>query len=191
MTINGFLGKAAWAFIPGMFFIICPWFAGYMTTGITEVSYEVSKKSLNGLTSVFINLTNIDNASAVDKLELSVPAKNVLYSSLSEEKNNIKISNWNGSLSINKSIELLMVMDTDMNVDHNFVSSIFKGMYQKRDDVTGNQKWVNVKLSEKGMIALNKSTLSIIWYFIPLLISLLIAIIVIKVMNKNTAEVQA
>ncbi|MBA6251800.1 hypothetical protein [Colwellia sp. MB3u-55] len=188
MQLNDFLGKAAWAFIPGLLFIICPWFAALMTAGITEVSYDVNKQSINGLTSVFINLTNTDNTAAVDTLELKVPQKNRLYSSLSKEKSNVKIDDWKGELAINESLELLIIMDADVSVDHKFVNALFKGKYQDRDELTGKQKWVDVKLAEKGMIALNKSSLFFVWYLVPLLLSLLIAIIIIKVMNRGDGE---
>ncbi|ENK2095461.1 hypothetical protein AB3A53_004385 [Vibrio vulnificus] len=187
-AVNGFLEKAVWAFIPGLVFLFCPWFAGVMTTGITEVSYDVNKTSINGLTSIHLKLTNIDNTSAVDILELYVPNKDRLFSALSLKKSDTKVDNWKGSLGIGESIDLLLVLSSDINVDQKYVNSIFKGKYQVRDENTGKQKWVDIKLAEKGMIAINKSTLFAIWYVVPIIVSIILIAFAIRLMNRNDSE---
>jgi hypothetical protein len=191
MTIKSFLVKVSWSFIPALVLAFCYWFAGWMTQDMAELSYNVEKQTVNGLTSTYIEIINNQDDIAIDELELTNLPKNNLYSSISEGAKDFKVKKWMGTVESGNTFKLLMVTDNDMATDNSYINSIFNGRYQVRSDDNGKLIWKDVLVSERGIIAFNKGTAFVFWYFLPLILTISSVVGILLYLNRNQSGEQA
>ena len=191
MTPQNFLEKSAWAVIPAIVLTVCYWFANLMTADMAAVSYDLEKHSVNGLTSVYLNLTNNEDGIAIDDIQVDNLPQGKLHSSISKGAKDINIKSWKGELLAGENIELLLITDKNLATDQNYINNIFKGRYKVRDKDSGKFIWKDVSISEKGMLSFNKSTAFIFWYLIPLIIIIGLGFIVLYYINRNNSGVNA
>jgi hypothetical protein len=188
MTVKSFLVKFGWGVIPAIILVFCYWFAGWMTQDMAELSYNVEKQTVNGLTSTYIEIINNQDDIAIDELDLNNLPKNNLYASISEGPKDFKVKSWKGIIESGNTFKLLMVTDSDMATDASYINSIFNGRYQVRSDDNGTLIWKDVLVSERGIIAFNKGTAFVFWYFLPLILTILLVVAILIYVNRNESD---
>ncbi|EIE1275260.1 hypothetical protein C4G66_RS23995 [Vibrio parahaemolyticus] len=188
MDLKDYLGKFAWGFIPGIVLVISYWFAGFMTADMASLSYSIEKRSVNGLSSFYMQIYNNEDDIAIDEVVINNLPSNHLLSAISEGAANTKFKQWSGTIKSGGAVELLIISDKPLPSDKSAISDILKARYQVRDSESGRLIWKDIEISEQGMISWNKGTAYIVWYAAPIVLILLLGVVIFKFFLTNGSE---
>lgn len=193
-NIKDFLAKCAWGFVPAIIIGISYWFAGFMTADMASLSYSVDKRTVNGLSSFYMQVHNNEDDIAIDEVTISSIPNNSILSAISEGPANTKVTSWSGTINSGGSVELLVITDKPLPTDKKAIEDILEARYQIRDSESGKLIWKKIEISEQGIITWNKGVAYVFWWAVPLLSLFLLALVVFKFMpspNSNPPQPQA
>lgn len=186
MNLLSFTQKASWAVLPALLLLFCQWLAETMTEKDVSINYNVESKSVSGLHTVYIEFSNFAEV-AIDKVTITSNPANVIKSSYEPKSNNNQSSVWEGEILSGQALKALYVLNKEMPISASSLNSLINAEYRKRDQDTGRLEWVKVELNEGG--AFVSGTIAyLIWFFAPILVSLLSVYLVYRYRNRGPAQ---
>lgn len=173
--------KEYWKLIlPTLLFAMGTQLADYQIKNKVELSYEVSKLSVNDLSAVHIKISNDLTHIGVSDLTILSPSDNIIDKSFSSKSDSSEDYIWKGNLPSQSSIEGLIISGGSVSIDSSDVERLIKAKY-----ISPGLKEKNIKAVEKGILSFNKTIMYYFYLLLPNLVWMIISLIYIKFYSKT------
>lgn len=183
MNLLSFSQKAAWALLPALLLLFCQWLADSMTEKDVAINYKVSTRAVSGLHTVYIEFSNFAEV-AIDKVTIASDPANVINSSYEPLTKSSTLNVWEGEILSGQTLKALYVLNKEMPTSASSLNSLLNAEYRKRNKETGRLEWVKVTLNE-GSVLVSGTIAYLLWFFAPILFSLLGVYMVYKLRNRS------
>jgi hypothetical protein len=186
VNLLSFSQKAAWAVLPALLLLFCQWLADTMTEKDVAINYKVSTRAVSGLHTVYIEFSNFAEV-AIDKVTIASGPANVINSSYEPLTKSSTPNVWEGEILSGQTLKALYVLNKEMPISVSSLNSLLNAEYRKRNKETGRLEWVKVTLNEGGVLV-SGTIAYLLWFFAPILVSLLGVYLVYKLRNRSSEQ---
>ncbi len=182
MNISTALKTFALTIIPALLLIFCQWLANTMTQKDVVLNYKISSITVGNLYTVYIEISNYSEI-AIDNVVIASNPPNVINYSYEPSTNSSKPNIWEGEVPPGKNLKVLYILNKEMPITASSLNALLTAKYKARNKETGRLEWIDVNFNE-GSAFLSGTVSYLLWYFAPIVISLVLVILVIVIYRR-------